>query len=286
MRGTMCPDLDTSMLTHPQIDPVALSLGTFDIPGIGLVGPVNIHWYGITYLIAFALCWAALRIRASDARNYWTPELVSDLVFYVALGAVLGGRVGYVLFYGFSGFIENPIVLFQVWNGGMSFHGGLLGSILAIALYARKIDQSFASVADSVAVVIPLGLGAGRLGNFINAELWGRSTDLPWGMVFPGAGPDPRHPSQLYQFALEGLALFAILWVFSARAPPPLATGGLFLLGYGAFRFCVEFVREPDPHLGFVAFDWMTMGQVLSLPMLAFGAGLIFLAYRRQPVTL
>ena len=258
------------MLQHPQIDPVAIS-----------IGPIDIHWYGVMYLFAFAACWYALRHRARKPGSGWNAEMVSDLLFYVALGVVLGGRVGYILFYNFPAFIDNPLVLFKVWQGGMSFHGGLLGVTLAMYLFARKTGKSIFVVADAVAMVVPLGLGSGRLGNFINGELWGRATDVPWGMVFAGAGPDPRHPSQLYQFMLEGVVLFVILWVFSSRPRPPMSVTGMFLLCYGVFRFAVEFVRQPDEHLGFIAFDWLTMGQLLSIPMIIVGAIFIYMAYRR-----
>ena len=210
--------------------------------------------------------------------------MVSDLLFYVALGVVLGGRVGYVLFYNFPVFIDNPLVLFKVWEGGMSFHGGLLGVILAMYLFGRKTGKGFFAVADPVAVVVPLGLGCGRLGNFINGELWGRVTDVPWGMVFAGAGPDPRHPSQLYQFALEGVAMFVILWLFTSRPRPTMAASSLFLILYGIFRFSVEFFRQPDEHLNFVAFGWMTMGQLLTVPMVLVGVAVFTFAYRRAPV--
>lgn len=262
------------MLQHPQFDPIAIS-----------IGPIDIHWYGIMYLLAFAACWYALRYRALKPGSGWDVEMVSDLVFYVALGVVLGGRVGYILFYNFPVFIDNPLVLFKVWQGGMSFHGGLLGVTLAMFLFARKTGKNIFVVADAVAMVVPLGLGLGRLGNFINGELWGRVTDVPWGMVFAGAGPDPRHPSQLYQFMLEGVVLFVILWVFSSRPRPAMSVTGLFLLCYGVFRFVVEFVRQPDEHLGFIALDWLTMGQLLSIPMIVAGAIFIHLAYRRNAVT-
>jgi phosphatidylglycerol:prolipoprotein diacylglycerol transferase len=260
------------MLQHPRIDPVAIS-----------IGPIDIHWYGLMYLIAFAACWFAFQLRARKPGSGWSPEMVSDLVFYVALGVVLGGRVGYILFYNFSAFIDSPLILFKVWQGGMSFHGGLLGVILAMYLFARKTGKSIFLIGDWVATVVPLGLGAGRLGNFINGELWGRVTDVPWGMVFAGAGPEPRHPSQLYQFMLEGVLLFVILWVFSSRPRPVMSVTGLFLICYGVFRFAVEFVRQPDGHLGFIAFEWLTMGQLLSFPMIVAGGIFLCLAYRPKP---
>ncbi|HXG27610.1 MAG TPA: prolipoprotein diacylglyceryl transferase [Nevskiales bacterium] len=258
------------MLTHPGFDPVALKLG-----------PVAIHWYGLMYLIAFYLGWWLATRRARATGSGWTPQQMTDLLFYVVLGVILGGRIGYVLFYGFEWFVENPLVLFKIWEGGMSFHGGLLGVLAAYAIYARLNGRSFFEVADFLAPLYPIGLFLGRIGNFINAELWGRPTDLPWGMVFPNAGPEPRHPSQLYEAGLEGLLLFAILWWYSARPRPRMAVSALFALLYGLFRFAVEFAREPDAHLGYLAFGWLTMGMLLCLPMILIGAGLLWYAYRR-----
>jgi len=258
------------MLQHPQFDPIAIS-----------IGPLNVHWYGMMYLFAFATCWFALGYRARKKDSGWNAEMVSDLLFYVALGVVLGGRVGYILFYNFPAFIDSPLVLFKVWQGGMSFHGGLLGVVLAMYLFARKTGKSIFVIADWVAAVVPLGLGFGRLGNFINGELWGRVTDVPWAMVFAGAGPEPRHPSQIYQFMLEGVALLLIVWIFSSRPRPAMSVTGLFLICYGVFRFSVEFVRQPDAHLGFIAFDWLTMGQLLTIPMVFAGAFFIYYAYSR-----
>lgn len=258
------------MLTYPQIDPVALSLG-----------PVSVHWYGIMYLLGFSGAWYLARLRAAKKDSPLQPDQVSDLIFYGAMGVVLGGRAGYVLFYNFSYFLQDPLWLFAVWKGGMSFHGGLLGVILALYLYARKLGVGFFAMTDFVAPMVPIGLGAGRIGNFIGGELWGRVTDAPWGMVFPGAGELPRHPSQLYQFALEGVVLFLVLWLFSSRSRPRMVVSGLFLLLYGLFRFGVEFFRQPDSHIGFLAMDWFTMGQMLSLPMVAIGALFIVTGYRR-----
>lgn len=259
------------MLMHPQIDPVALALG-----------PLKIHWYGLMYLVAFTLGWW-LGVRRT--RQPWSPvrdsEQMTDLLFYVALGVVLGGRFGYVVFYNFDKFLMDPLWLLRVWEGGMAFHGGLLGVILAMGLYARKLGRQFFDVADFVAPLVPIGLGVGRIGNFINGELWGRTTDVPWGMVFRDGGPLARHPSQLYQVFLEGVLLFVLLWWFSSRPRPRMAVSGLFLAGYGVFRFLVEFVREPDAHLGYLAWDWLTMGQVLSLPMILAGVLLMIWAYRR-----
>jgi len=207
---------------------------------------------------------------------------MDDLVFYIALGVILGGRIGYILFYGFSSFLDNPLVLFRVWEGGMSFHGGFIGVLLAMVLFARKYQKGFWPTIDFVAPLIAPGILFGRIGNFINGELWGRVTDLPWGMVFRQTGDNlPRHPSQLYEATLEGLALFLIVWLFSAKPRPTMAVSGVFALSYGIFRFLVEFVRQPDAQLGYLAFGWVTMGQVLSLPLIVVGVLLLTLAYGR-----
>lgn len=261
------------MLDYPRIDPVAIE-----------IGPVAIHWYGLMYLIGFAAAWLLLRWRIDRGAPGWKREQLDDLLFWGAVGVLVGGRIGYVLFYGFGELLANPLSIFYVWEGGMSFHGGMLGVIAAMGWIAWRQGRHLADVTDFIAPVAPIGLGTGRLGNFINGELWGRPTDLPWAMVFPGGGPEPRHPSQLYEFLLEGVVLFALLWWFSARPRPRWAVSGLFLLGYGVFRFTVEFAREPDPHLGAVAFGWMTMGQLLSVPMILGGILLLFLACR-QPAT-
>ena len=254
------------MLVHPQFDPVALSLG-----------PIQIHWYGLTYLVAFALFfWLGRRQAAMPwhAQAGWTARDVEDLLFYGVLGVVLGGRLGYVLFYKPAYYLAHPLEVVAVWQGGMSFHGGLIGVLLALFVYARMRGRSFLQVTDFIAPCVPTGIASVRLGNFVNGELWGRAADpsLPWAMVFPQAhdGGVARHPSQLYQAALEGLLLFVLLWAYSRR---PHATGrvsSLFLIGYGVFRFTAEFFREPDAFLGLRALD-LTQGQWLSLPMIAAG---------------
>jgi phosphatidylglycerol---prolipoprotein diacylglyceryl transferase len=261
------------MLTFPDIDPIAFRLG-----------PVAIRWYGISYLVGIAIAWGLMLLRARKKDSGWSAQEVGDLVFYTTLGLVLGGRIGYVLFYNFPAYMENPLAIFKIWEGGMSFHGGLLGALFAAWLFGRKYGKPFFTVTDFLAPSIPPALFSGRIGNFINGELWGRPTDLPWGMVFPdpAAGGIPRHPSQLYEAFLEGIVLFVILWVFSSKPRPQKATSGLFLISYGGLRFLVEFMRMPDAHLGFVALNWMTMGQILSIPMIVIGIGLMLYAYRHE----
>ncbi len=267
------------MLTYPQIDPVALSLGSFELFG-RTIGPIDVHWYGLMYLAAFAAAWVLGVYRAQQAHSPISKSQMEDLVFYGAMGIVLGGRVGYVLFYSFAEFLDNPITLIKVWEGGMSFHGGLIGVIVAINMYAKKVQRKFIDVMDFTAPLVPLGLGFGRIGNFIGGELWGRATDVSWGMVFP-KDPDQlvRHPSQLYQAFFEGLVLFCVLFFFSRKPRPRYTVSALFLICYGVFRFGVEFVRQPDAHIGFM-FGWMTRGQLLSLPMIVIGAIIFYYAYR------
>ena len=257
------------MLVHPNFDPVAIA-----------IGPIAIRWYGLMYLVGFAAFWLLGRKRVALGHDQRiTPELLDDLIFYGVLGVILGGRLGYVLFYKPGYYLAHPAEIIAVWQGGMSFHGGFLGVLLAILFVARKYKLEWLALTDFVAPLCPLGLAAGRLGNFINGELWGRPTDVPWGMVFAHGGPLPRHPSQLYEFALEGVTLFAILWLFTAKKRPIGAASGLFLIGYGAFRFIAEFFREPDDFLGLLALG-MSMGQWLSAPMILAGAGLLAWAYR------
>lgn len=258
------------MLKAPDIDPVAIS-----------IGPVGVHWYGVMYVIGFIAGWWLGIYRAGRPESGWRKEEVSDLLVYVALGIILGGRLGYVIFYNLGHYLAHPLAIFQIWKGGMSFHGGLLGVIVALWLYARKTKRPWFAVTDFIAPLVPIGLGAGRIGNFINHELWGRVTELPWGMVFRNAGDQPRHPTQLYEFLLEGVVLFLILWMYSAGRRPIRAVSGMFLLGYGTFRFLIEFMRAPDAHIGYLAFGWLTMGHVLSFPMIAFGVWLMAWAYRK-----
>ena len=273
-----------------QFDPVALSLGPFEV-----------HWYGVMYLVAFLSFWGIAHLQASRRPWFgWTREEVSDFMFYGMLGVIAGGRIGYVLFYGLDSFLANPLFLFMINDGGMSFHGGLLGVIAAMAWFGRKTGKGFWRVADFVAPIVPLGLAFGRLGNFIGGELWGRLSDAPWAMIFPASLPPgiapqgleaawqaglldefARHPSQLYHAGLEGMALFILLMVYAARPRPLGAISGLFLAGYGTFRFIVEFFREPDAHLGYLVGDWLTMGMVLSLPMVVIGIAFMVMAYRR-----
>lgn len=257
------------MLYYPAFDPVALQLG-----------PLQIHWYGLMYVIGFVSAWLLALSRTRQAGSQWTAELASDLIFYGALGVVIGGRIGYMLIYNFPELIADPLSLFKVWQGGMSFHGGLIGVAVMMWFFARHFGKSYFEVTDFLVPLVPIGLGAGRIGNFINSELWGRVTDVPWGMVFPNGGPLPRHPSQLYEFFLEGIVLFSIVWFYSMRPRPRMAVTGLFLLSYGCVRLFLEFFREPDPQLGYIAFHWLTMGQLLSLPMIIFGIFMMSFSHR------
>jgi len=260
------------MLVHPNFDPVAIHLG-----------PLAVRWYGLMYLVGFGLAFWLGRLRIARAMaGRVSLVALDDLLFFGVLGVVLGGRLGYVLFYKPAYYFSNPLEIFAVWHGGMAFHGGFLGVLLAIWWVARKHGLRWLELTDFLAPLSPLAFAAGRLGNFINGELYGRVTDVPWGMLFhsPGAGPLPRHPSQLYQFALEGVLLFVILWVFSAKPRPMGAVSGAFLLGYGTFRFAVEYFREPDDFLGLLSLN-LSMGQWLSAPMVVAGLGLLIWAWRR-----
>lgn len=263
------------MLAYPEINPVVMSFG----PILG-VGPFTVYWYGVMYLLAFLLAFWICVIRGKRENPPWTLQTLSDLFFYAALGVIFGGSLGFILFYSPETFSQDPLAMFKFWLPGRSFHGGLLGVVLALAIYARVHHRSFLELLDFAAPAVPLGLGVGRLGNFINAELWGRVTTLPWGMVFPGAGPLPRHPSQLYEFFLEGIVLFIIVFTFSMKKRPMGAVSGMFLLFYGIFRMIVECFRAPTSDL---VWGSMTMGQLLSLPMMIVGLALLYFAYRGEP---
>jgi phosphatidylglycerol---prolipoprotein diacylglyceryl transferase len=274
-----------------QIDPIIFS-----------VGPVKLHWYGLMYVIGITAGYFLGKKRLQQGRLPVSLQAYQDLIFYAALGVIFGGRLGYMLFYGFKDWIADPAEILRVWEGGMSFHGGLIGVTLAVLLWSRRHGLRFWDSIDFVAPLVPIGLGLGRLGNYIGGELWGRVSDVPWAVIFPKSLParfdDPasmlaahrageldlfaRHPSQLYELALEGLVLFVVLWLFSSKPRPRYAVSGLFGVLYGSFRFAVEFVREPDAQLGFLAFDWLTMGMLLSLPLVFVGLFLLFLAYRRR----
>ncbi len=263
------------MLVHPQFNPVAIALG-----------PLQIHWYGLSYLAAFGLfMWLAGKRIAQPwyADIGWTRRDIDDMLFWGVLGVVLGGRLGYVLFYKLDHYLADPLDIFSVWKGGMSFHGGMLGVIVAMMLFARSRGRPWLQVTDLIAPCVPTGLASGRVGNFINGELWGRPADpsLPWAMVFPQSGSDlPRHPSQVYQFAMEGLLLFALLWLYARHPRKTGQVSGAFLFGYGAFRFVAEYFREPDSFLGLRALGW-SQGQWLCVPMILGGAALWIWASRR-----
>ncbi len=273
-------------MIYPEINPVALQLG-----------PLKVHWYGVTYLVGMVGGWLLARWRIRHTHRQWSVQEVDDLLFYCALGVVIGGRLGYILFYNFGEWLADPMRLFRVWEGGMSFHGGFLGVLVAMGFYHRKHGRGFFELTDFIAPFIPIGLAAGRIGNFINGELWGKPTDLWWGMQLscehfgsvcyyklglpPGAEWTPKlHPNQLYEALGEGLLLFLLLWWFSSRPRPRMAVSALFLIGYGTVRFLIEFERMPDVQLGYLAAGWLTMGQLLSLPMILVGLGLMFVAYR------
>lgn len=260
------------MLVHPQFDPVAISLG-----------PVSVHWYGLMYLLGFLMFFALGRYRIKQGpKTVVTTELLDDILFYGMLGVIIGGRLGHVLFYQFGHFLDNPLYVFAIWEGGMSFHGGFLGVIVAMIILARKHGVHWLNITDFGVPLVPLGLGAGRIGNFINGELWGRPTDVSWGMIFPYVDDLPRHPSQLYQFFLEGIVLFLLVWIYSAKPRPMGAVTGMFMIGYGIVRSIAEFFREPtEGFMGLLTFG-VSMGQWLSIPMILAGFALIVWS-GRQP---
>ncbi|OGV27608.1 MAG: prolipoprotein diacylglyceryl transferase [Legionellales bacterium RIFCSPHIGHO2_12_FULL_37_14] len=249
------------MINYPNFNPVALSLG-----------PLRIYWYGIMYLLAFFLAYIIASMRVKKYKLSWKKTELEDLVFYCAIGVILGGRLGYMLFYSNGAWLHNPLLIFKIWEGGMAFHGGVIGVGAALYLFARKTQRSFLAVTDFTAPLVPLGLALGRVGNFINGELWGRVTNLPWSMVFPHAGFMPRHPSQLYEAALEGILLFIIVFKYAEKPRNDGYVTAVFLMGYALCRIIVEFFRQPDLQLGFLAFGWLTMGQLLSVPLFAIGA--------------
>ncbi len=255
------------MLTYPEIDPVALQLG-----------PLKIHWYGLMYVVGFIAGWWLARRRAA-ASSTWKAVDVDDLIFFAAIGVIAGGRLGWILVYGFDNLVADPLSIFRVWEGGMSFHGGLVGVMLALAWFAHSRKRLIADVFDFTVPLPAIGLGTGRIGNFINGELWGKPTDAPWGFLVNGEG---RHASQLYEAVLEGLVLFALIWWFTSKPRARLAPSGLFLVTYGLFRILIEFVRIPDAHIGYLAFGWLTMGQLLSLPMIIAGLAMLAWAQRRN----
>ncbi len=249
------------MLQYPNINPVILHI----------TETLQIRWYGVMYLVGFMLAWCVIRYRSKALPGWEQRDKANDLIFYTAIGVILGGRIGYMLFYALPDWFASPSELFKIWQGGMSFHGGLIGVFIATWVFCRHMKEPYWKVADIIAPGVPLALACGRLGNFINGELWGRITDVPWAMVFPHAGPWPRHPSQLYAILLEGFLLFIILWFYSAKPRKTGSIAGLFLLGYGCIRIFEEFFRQPDPQYGYLAFGWLTMGQVLCIPMIVFG---------------
>ena len=257
------------MLTYSEIDPIIFS-----------VGPLAIRWYGLMYVIGFIAAWILASRRARERGSPVKPNQVDDLIFLAMIGVIVGGRLGYSIVYGWELWLDDPLYVFKITQGGMSFHGGLVGVMVAMWLFGRNRGLGMWQVTDFVAPLVPIGLGTGRIGNFINNELWGKPTDMPWGFNVNG---QILHPSQLYEALLEGLVLFSILWVFSSRPRPHMAVSGMFLLWYGFFRFFVEFYRLPDADLGYLAFGWVTMGQILTAPMIIAGAILLFLAYRNEP---
>jgi len=254
------------MFLYPHPDPVAFS-----------IGPVQVHWYGLMYLLGFLGAWWLARRRAAQPGSTWTPVAVDDLIFFCAVGVILGGRFGWMLFYNTERIFSEPLGVLRIWEGGMSFHGGLIGVLIALGLFAKRRRRHIGDVLDFTAPLPAIGFGAGRIGNFINGELWGKATDVPWAVVVDGRS---LHPSQLYEATLEGLVLLVILWWFTSTPRPRWAPSGLFLLCYGVFRFAIEFVRVPDANRGYLALDWVTMGQILSAPMILAGIAMLLVAWR------
>jgi phosphatidylglycerol---prolipoprotein diacylglyceryl transferase len=264
------------MIRYPSFDPIAFSVPAVKLFGLTM-GPLAVHWYGIMYLLGFAGAWFLARRRAAAPGSTWKAADVDDLIFFGMLGVILGGRIGYVLFYGLKFWALDIWYPLKIWEGGMSFHGGLLGVAVALATFAWRRGRSIADVYDFTAPLPAIGLFFGRIGNFINGELWGKATTVPWGFEVNG---QVRHPSQLYEATLEGLLLFTVLWWFTSRPRPRLAPSGLFLIIYGVVRSLIEFVRVPDEHIGYLAGGWFTEGQLLSLPMVIAGVAMMFWAYR------
>ena len=260
-------------MTYIVIDPVALDLGI-----------LKIHWYGLMYLLAFLVAFLLARYRGRA--DIWDKKKIENLIFYSALGAIIGGRVGYIIFYQFNYFLYEPLLLFKIWQGGMSFHGGLIGVLSALFLLSRRTQMPFFALCDFVAPLVPLGLGFGRLANYVNGELWGKQTLSSWGVYGPNADGiwANRFPSQLYEAFFEGLLLFIIVWLYSKKSRPMMHVSALFLFCYGIFRFSLEFIRAPDAHIGYLAFGWLTMGQVLTVPMIIIGVLLFIFADKKHAV--
>jgi len=256
------------MLNYPEFDPIIFA-----------IGPVAVRWYGLMYVLGFVAAWFLANRRSKEPWSPIKPEQVDDLIFYAMVGVIVGGRLGYCIVYGWQLWLEDPLYVFKITQGGMSFHGGLVGVMTAMWLYGRKIGKGMWQITDFMAPFVPIGLGTGRVGNFINGELWGKETTVPWSFNVNGQS---LHPSQLYEALLEGLVLFVILWVFSRKERPYLAVSGMFLFWYGAFRFFVEFYRVPDADKGYILFGWVTQGQILTAPMIVLGAILLFMAYKND----